>query len=306
MKNAVRTNPFEHLRFASETSGNALSPSKVVPAPFAEPVLRQPEAALDPEMALLFSWLCERAGVSIDHYRTAVLQRRAGACLRAVRCGSCAEALAAARQDPAKAERLLDALMVGVTSFFRDPLVFSALKRRWSRQANEDAPADRPWSVVSVGCSDGAELYSCAMLLDSLGLLDRVRLLGTDCRPGAIRTARAGLYKPEWVEELGQTMGAAYFESQDGLVRVREPIRAACAWGVRDAMDQHGTSAHDVILCRNLAIYLTADGAGRLWAHLAGQLRPAGLLVVGRAERPPADLFRKVGPCMYERTGGRS
>jgi hypothetical protein len=85
-----------------------------------------------------------------------------------------------------------------VTSFFQDPLVFTVMGKCRARMREHAAEGERPWSVLSLGCSAGADLYSCTMLLDSLGLLDRARLLGTDCHPGRsgprgrVCTSRAG------------------------------------------------------------------------------------------------------------------
>jgi chemotaxis protein methyltransferase CheR len=301
---AVRTDPFEHLLFASDTAAPDTPGARRTPVRAAGPA--EPDDDLDPELAELVAGICRRAGVRAGDYRRSVFRRRAGACLRAVRCRSFGEATALAARDPAQADRLLDAMMVGVTSFFRDPAVFRALGQRWARLGEEHGGEGRPWSVLSVGCSDGAELYSCAMLLDSLGLLGRTRLTGTDCRPGAIRAARAGEYPADAVGELHAPLAQACFEHAGGRVRVRQHLRAACVWAVRDAFDPHGADPHDVILCRNLAIYLSPEGSARLWAHLAERLCPGGLLVVGKAERPPAELFWRVGPCLYERKGALS
>jgi chemotaxis methyl-accepting protein methylase len=302
----VRVDPYEHLRFIDETSGVLRPTPRPARAVDSGPCTPERDIELDPEMKDLFAWLCDRADVRMDHYRRSVFQRRAGACLRAVRCRSYAEALTLARRDPAQADQMLDAMMVGMTSFFRDAAVFHALEKRLSRWA--DGSADRPGrrSILSVGCSNGAEVYSCAMLLDTLGLLGRVGLTGIDCRPGAIGAARAARYRAESAEGLPASLLGTYFVAGHGCLHVRDDIRAACEWSVRDAFADHGPALHDVVLCRNLAIYLSAPGASRLWAHMASQMPAGGILVVGKAERPSADLFWRIGPCLYERKGSGS
>lgn len=302
---ATSTDRFEHLLFVPERGATLLKkPQAGRPIPRKLP---EPDVELEPDMARLYAWLCDRAGVRTEDYRQSVFRRRAAACLRAVRCRSFDEAVSLATEHPQHAERLLDAMMVGVTSFFRDPHVFEDLGKRLSRRFS-DAETDRdcktdPVSVRSVGCSNGAELYSCAMLLDTLGLLERARLSGIDCRPAAIRTARSGVFRPEALEGLDAPRVDAGFERAGHTFRVREHLRAACSWSVGDAFAESGDIRHDVILCRNLAIYLSPAGMVRLWSGLADQLRPAGLLVVGKAERPPSNLFWRIGPCIYERKG---
>jgi chemotaxis methyl-accepting protein methylase len=61
----------------------------------------------------------------------------------------------------------------------------------------------------------------------------------------------------------------------------------------------------DLILCRNLGMYLKADLAGQLWNRLARALRPGGWLVLGKAERPMgASILSAVSPCLYRRDRG--
>lgn len=257
-----------------------------------------PEPALDEELAAFFGWLCDRAGLRIDHYRHGVLRRRTGACLRSVRSSSPAEARAAGEQHADKADRMLDALMVGVTSFFRDPHVFESLGACLAAQDTGRAPR-----VLSVGCSNGSELYSCAMLLADLGRLPGARLLGLDCRPRAVRAARAGIYPGEACDELPDGARRHFVDAAGGGLRVRPELRAACRWMIGDAFEADLPGDNDVVLCRNLAIYLNTSAADRLWSRLHALVRPGGLLVVGKAERPPAPCFRRVGPCLFRRSG---
>ncbi len=295
------TEIFRHLRFDSDSSATEFTRVHTHTAPRHAVRSEREEPELDADMARLFDWLCKRAGVRSHDYRRAVFHRRGGACLRTVRCPSFREALARAISHPAQADRLLDAMMVGVTSFFRDATVFQGLGALLAQRMAKP-PDDRPaWSIRSVGCSNGAELYSCAILLDRLGLLNHARLAGIDCRPGAITAARAGQYPTEAVAALDANAMQAYFVRTRSLVRVRQHLADACAWSVADALTDGTPEAEDVILCRNLAIYLTPDSAARLWTHLAWQLRPSGLLVVGKAEQPPAECFWKLAPCLYER-----
>ncbi len=303
MSAATATNPeiFRHLRFVSDPTATEfirVSPHTTARGAAAD---GREEPEPDADMTRLFEWLCGRAGVRSRDYRRAVFRRRAGACLRTVRCRSFGEAFTRAVEHPAQADRLLDAMMVGVTSFFRDAGVFEALRTQLARRMTEPSVGRAMWSIRSVGCSNGAELYSCAILLDRLGLLERARLAGIDCRPGAIRTARAGEYPAEAIASLDAETAAAGFVRAGERVRVLGRIADACAWSVADALTDGTPGGEDVILCRNLAIYLTPASAARLWSHLAGQLRPGGLLVVGKAEHPPAECFWKLAPCLYER-----
>jgi chemotaxis protein methyltransferase CheR len=276
----------------------------------------QSGASLGPESEAFFDSLCGTWGIDAAHYRESILTRRQGACLRALGASSPADGIAALA-DAHRAERALGALMIGVTGFFRDPAVFLTLGVLLPLLEH----ADRPLRVLSVGCSDGSELYSVAILLAERDLLGRAQLHGFDVRPAALDVARAGVYPAAAVATLPPECRERYFlpahpgeqrhaalGSAD-LVRVADKLRDACTWTAADAFGMgldvpFGGGEYDLVLCRNLVIYLKNDSAARLWQLCTDRLRPGGLLVTGKAERPPAVLrhrLRSVGACIYRR-----
>lgn len=286
---------FEHLVFLSDASAAIKErPARPAIAPAPRPVPRA-EPELDPEYADFFGWLCARSGLEASDYRPSMFRRRAGACLRAARAASVGEARATVQTGAREADRVLNALLVGVTGFFRDAPVFEALNAELMRLASEGCSL----RLVSVGCSNGAELYSCALLLAELGVLDRAELTGVDCRHAAVRAAAAGAFDPAMAEGMNAEMMARYLRPSAGKLLVREDLRAACAWRVGDALALPAESRVEVVLCRNLAIYLDPAAAERLWRRLHALIVPGGLLVVGKAERPPTDLFTRAGPCLF-------
>jgi chemotaxis protein methyltransferase CheR len=305
------TNPFEHLTFIGELGGSASArrSRRREPAPPAE------AARLEPASYAFFEALCQRWGLSAARYRHSILARRTAACLRALRVATPAEGLRALARNPAASERALAAVMIGVTEFFRDAVVFDTLRSALRARVG----GGQPLRVLSVGCSDGSELYSLAMMLAEDGLLDRAELRGVDCRPAAVATARAGLYPEAAVQRVERALRARYLARATGAtlprrsrggvtsyVRVADELRAACRFAVADAFGPAIATGppHDVILCRNLAIYLTPAAAAELWARCLEQLAPEGLLVAGKAERPPAELrprLSRVGPCVYRK-----
>ncbi len=269
---------------------------------------------LNPESAAYFDALCARWGLRAQRYRASIFLRRQAASLRALRAGSARDGAVALMRDAGAAERALSAVMIGVTSFFRDPRVFSTLRDHVRAMHRGRGPL----RVLSIGCSDGSELYSLAILMKEDGLLRGSRLLGIDCRPAAIAKAQEGLYSAQAIEAIPADLRFKYFNpvnrslqrcGKRQLLRISDRLRAACRWQVADAFT-HGlgedAGKHDVILCRNLAIYLTPAAAGELWSMLVSQLRPGGLLLVGKAERPTPEvrsLLIRRSRCLYQRRG---
>jgi chemotaxis protein methyltransferase CheR len=247
------------------------------------------------------AFVLEQAGLDPTLYRETPLRRRTAACLRALRADAERAAFAWLQRDPLLVDVALNALLIGVSDFFRDPMVFRTLQ---THVIPGLAELPRPLRLASVGCSSGAELYSVAMLLGQANLLHRSHLLGIDCRPAAVEFARAGLFADSALTGLDEGLRARYLDVVPGGGRVVATLRQHTAWRVLDATRECPPGPWDVVLCRNVVIYLQ-DGAGQaLFERLTRQLAPGGFLVVGNAERPPASLgLTQVARSVYRTHG---
>jgi chemotaxis protein methyltransferase CheR len=251
-------------------------------------------------------WLFYRAGLDPHCYKADSLERRLPACLRALRVDATHRARSLLRRRPEMLSLALDAALVGVTSFFRDAEVFAHLRSDvLPALVAEAGERGRPVRVWSAGCSSGKELYSVGMLLAESGASGpaRARLLGTDARGAAVDAARAGRYADADVDAVPADLCARYFE-RDGPAawRVTGALRSAAEWHAGNLLRRAEPGPWDLILCRNVGIYLRPDAAARLWRSLAAALRPGGRLVLGRAERPTGVAgLDAVGPCVYQR-----
>lgn len=284
---------FRHILFSGEPARRP----RITPHPASRhPHTRAPLPPPDPASGPM-AWLLERAGLPPDCYRDVPLQRRAPACMRALRVKSVAELRHAIETRPELLAVVIDALLIGVTSPFRDEPVFNHLAREVLPEllARCASPC-----ILSVGCSDGAELYSMAMLLAEAGRLDGARLLGIDCRVSAIERARQGLLSAEARRAIPPALQARYTQPAPPGWQVAAELRASTTWEVADVFARDDTAAWDMVLCRNVAIYLTAPAAERLWRRLIQWLRPGGILVTGKAEKPPSPELVRLAPCIYK------
>jgi chemotaxis methyl-accepting protein methylase len=246
-------------------------------------------------------WLFGHAGLSAAHYRPETLRRRLPACLRVLRAHSAEHARAILEQSPDLVPAAVSALLVGVTSFFRDHEPFEQLRALLP----ELVDGRRGPNVWSAGCSDGAELYSVAMLVAEAGRLGEAYLLGTDCRPDAVRTARAGRYDTASIRGVPDRLLRRYFEFRDGAWEIDPALRRAVRWRAGDVLTTPEPGGWDVISFRNTAMYMRPEAAYPLWMRFEQALRPGGLLILGKAERPVgAGRLTCVGPCLYRRTRG--
>jgi len=183
-------------------------------------------------------------------------------------------------RDPGLADRILDMLLNQETSFFRDAPVFDAAA---DAMAAVVQPGRRP-RVWSAACSAGQEPLSLAMILAERGI--KADIVASDVSDGALARARAGRY--------------SQFEIQRGLSvhrMVRWFVPAEANWAARPELlaqiafrrvnlvaDPAPAGRYDLILCRNVLMYLTPGARARAYATLASALRPGGLLVLGAGE----------------------
>lgn len=133
------------------------------------------------------------------------------------------------RERPAELQTLFRELLINVTSFFRDPQAFVALKNDVLPRMLADKPAGYVLRIWVAGCATGEEAYSIAMLLREM--IDathhdlRVQLYGTDLDDEAIAIARAGLYPPNIAQDVSPERLRRFFVKEDAGLRVRKEIR---------------------------------------------------------------------------------
>jgi chemotaxis methyl-accepting protein methylase len=262
----------------------------------AKPALTFPEGEpLDP----FIPWLLARSGLEAPAYRPGFLQRRLPACLRRLRVSSGAEARALVERRPEMRESALSTLLIGVSDFFRDPPVFDFLRQSTLPSLLSARSGLR---VCSLGVSHGQELYSVAMLLAEFSALERSALLGVDCRQDAIAHAAVGRFDERELSGLEEHLRERYFIAEGSRWRIRAELRDRISWRTGDAFSLAQEEFWDVILFRNVAIYLETEAHAPLWRQIGKQLADGGVLVTGKAEQPPASAgLRRITPCIYQR-----
>jgi chemotaxis protein methyltransferase CheR len=258
------------------------------------PLTSAAPAQLDPFAA----WLLTHAGLHANAYRSAPLNRRLPAVLRRLRMHSPEAARKLLRANPELLPAALDALLIGVSSFFRDTKVFDYMRESGLRSLLQSR---RGVSVMSAGVSNGCELYSVAMLLAEAGVLERSTLLGVDCRTDAIKQASEGRFQGSELAEMQQCLREQYFRLEGTSYRARTFLRHAIQWRCADLMT-YIPPASDLILFRNVAIYLEDGFAAPVWDRLCSALTTGGFLLTGKAEKPPPGLpLQCVSPSVYRK-----
>jgi len=201
------------------------------------------------------------------------------------------------RQDPAEAEALFRDLLIGVTQFFRDAKAFEALEREVIPRIVEQAGPDGTVRIWTPGCSTGEEAYSVAILvreeIQRREARPRVQIFAGDIDDEALEFARLARYPEGIAAHVAPARLERFFMKVDHSYQVSKEIREMCVFSTHNLIRDPPFSRLDLLVCRNVLIYLEGD----LQRHLANlfhyALRPGGYLFLGPSESVvgPAGLF---------------
>ena len=234
--------------------------------------------------------LRDQTGHDFSQYKQNTLIRRVERRMAVHRIERPEDYLRYLRQTPAEAQALFRDLLIGVTSFFRDPEAFAVLETRVIPQLFADKPAGAPIRVWVCGCATGEEAYSIAILLqehqETLQQTFKVQVFATDIDARAIEQARAGVYSAGLVIGLSPRRLTRFFtrEPDDSLFRVQKNIRDLLVFSEQDVIKDPPFSRIDLISCRNLLIYLNGELQKRLIPLFHYALVPKGTLFLGNSE----------------------
>jgi len=211
-------------------------------------------------------------------------------------------------RDPQLAGRVIDALVNGETSFFRDPHVFDHIVETVAEVEREGRRA-RIWSA---GCSTGQEPLSLAMMFAERQQVHGTpmpEIIATDVSEAAIARARSGCYTQFEVQRgLPIRQMVRWFDGRPNSEWVARPelLRHISFRHMNLTVDPAPGGSFDLVLCRNVMLYFAAEPKKRAFRTIASAMRPTGLLVLGAGETVigQTDLFQlaSVGRGVYEKS----
>jgi len=185
---------------------------------------------------------------------------------------------------------LFKELLIGVTSFFRDPAVWLYLADVAVPELLARRTTEKKLRVWSVGCSTGEEAYSLAMVIcEALQRLPQphefsLQIFASDLSPDAIAGARHGRYPLSITANVSDERLARFFTLHDNHYQVNQSIRDMVLFAQHDVVLDPPFTKLDLIVCRNLLIYFDATLQRRLLPLFHYSLRSGGLLLLGSSE----------------------
>ncbi len=242
----------------------------------------------DGQLEELVELLQKTSGVDFAHYKQPTIRRRI---LRRMAMRGMPEVgryIALLRKHPEEARSLYRDMLIHVTRFFREPESFDALATVVLPKILERQRPDTPARIWVAGCATGEEAYSVAMTVfecagDGAAQLN-AQIFATDVSEAAVEFARQGLYPARVAEDVPADKLRRFFTKADAGYRISRMIRDHCVFARQDLTRDPPFSKLDLIVCRNVLIYMDAALQRKVLPIFHYALRPDGYLMLGQAE----------------------
>jgi two-component system CheB/CheR fusion protein len=236
----------------------------------------------------ILSFLANRTRHDFSQYKNGTLSRRIARRMVVTRCDDVSEYLRVLNRDENEIRALFQDLLIGVTNFFRDPEAFAYLKENVLPDLISQKPESDTLRVWVPGCATGEEAYSVAMVLvecmeENDAFLD-LQIFGTDIDAQAIEKARQGKYLQNIASDLGLDRLKRFFSKEGNRYLVKREIREQVVFAEQNILRDPPFSELDLLVCRNLLIYLKTEAQDRLVPLFHYTLKKDGILFLGTSE----------------------
>jgi len=251
-------------------------------------------------MHKIYAVLRSQVGHDFSSYKRNTILRRISRRMRLNHISSHEIYVRYLRENPDEIDALFRELLIGVTSFFRDPESFEVLKTDVLPDLLGSLRTDATFRAWIPGCSTGEEAYSLAItlkeILDKTSNRINLQLFGTDIDNRAISKARQGIYPCSIKTDLGETRVNRFFIKEGDFYRIRKEIRDCVVFSVQNIIKDPPFSRLNLLCCRNLLIYLNPDAQKKLLPLFHYTLAPGGVLMLGSSETigGATDLFQTI------------
>lgn len=258
------------------------------------------KAEAEEDLSRVFILLRAGTGSDFSHYKRTMVTRRIRRRMVLHNMEDLGAYVRYLQEDRAEVNALYRDLLINVTGFFRDPVVFETLSEVVFPRLLENRPAEAPLRIWVPACSTGEEAYSVAICaVEYLGknhLSHQVQVFGTDISEASIAQARSGRYREGDVAEISAERLRRFFTHMPEGYQITKSIRDLCVFARQNLIKDPPFSRLDLISCRNVLIYLDSMLQKRVLPTFHYALRSDGFLLLGSAENVAqlSDLFSAV------------
>ena len=254
------------------------------------------ESSITPQDYESFRVFLEKAcGILLGENKHYLVTSRLNRLMREFQVASFADLMRILREQPRSPlrEQIIDAMTTNETMWFRDTYPFEMLRLTILPELAKQ-PRSGPLRIWSAACSTGQEPYSISMTVSEFqqanpgALRGDAQIIATDISPSALRIARAGVYERiTVVRGLSEERRNRFFLDHGERWEVKPEIRRRVSFSEGNLMSSYAALGRfDIIFCRNVLIYFSADLKRDILGRMAQSLNPNGYLFLGGSESP--------------------
>ncbi|MFW5931023.1 MAG: chemotaxis protein CheB [Desulfosalsimonas sp.] len=251
------------------------------------PAQKKPAEKPPDDIHKIFFLLSQQTGHNFSAYKKNSIMRRIERRMNVQQIEKLPDYVQHLQTDTHEIHALFHELLIGVTSFFRDPEAYENLKNHLAEKLREKSKGYtfRAWVP---GCSSGEEAYSVAMILreciENMEEHFTVQIFATDIDERAVEKAREGKYPPSIEADVGAERIRKFFAREENVFRIRPEIREMVVFAKQDLIKDPPFTKLDLVSCRNLLIYLESTLQKKLVPLFHYSLKPGGILFLGSSE----------------------
>jgi len=249
-------------------------------------VAQSPGQSQELEFRRVADLLRRRRGLDITRYKANCVTRRVWTRVRALGLGDLGSYADHLTSHPEETDELMSAITINVTEFFRNPTFYRSLEQRIFPELLEHCQG-RSVRVWCAGCSTGEEVYSLALVARRLDARRArpVSILGTDIDRHALAVAQRGVYPLSRLGRVPESERRTLFVQEGEELGVGPSLRRLCSFRLANLLRDEPPRPTDLVVCRNLLIFLDAEEQERVFATFHRVLPEGGILVLGAVER---------------------
>ena len=263
--------------------------------------------AKEDDISPVLAKIQEERNIDFSLYRDSTLRRRLSRRLAARQCADITSYLSILESDPHEYDLLLRDLTIKYTEFFRDTHVYDLIQ---SKVIPDILAAKRSCdclNIWSAACATGEEAYSLAIMVKQIASeqhCSEARILGTDIDPSAITTARAGRYVKDLMPKPLDCAYTDCFDDDGKRITVLPELKQLVEFRLHDLtapsaaieLNNIWSEKIDLIMCRNILMYLRRSTQTNVLELCYDFLKPGGFLVIGTGETVPKSMEKRLIP----------
>ena len=243
------------------------------------------------ELQEIFALIRNQTGHDFSLYKENTLHRRIERRMSVLQIDRASSYVSYLQQNPQEVDLLFNELLIGVTNFFREPETFEYLKENAIPNLLKTRMKEQILRIWIPGCSTGEEVYSIAIIIrECLEKIKQVNsfkvcIFATDINRQAIEIARQGTYPVNIAVDVSQERLAQFFiKVGDSSYQVKKAIREMVVFAPQNIIMDPPFIKLDMLCCRNLLIYFSAELQKKLLPLFHYALNPGGILFLGSSE----------------------